>query len=686
MNVENIKSELQEVLESDITLRKEYIEVKRSLSDYRNQLIQRFEDCKLLQVSIDVLNTKLLVMERDNTNFKSEVASFTDLRNTINEQLEEKQLEISSLITKITDLESQLQSISAEYDIKMTGIQAISNQEIADLKLSYESQLQELKSNTSYQQNGMRSELELKISELTASYDASHQETVNAYELQIETLTQEFTLQIETLKSSHELSNSEVTDAYELKISSLLHQLEEQRSELTNHYETRIVELTSTLQDGKLNYETDLNTRLDALQASFTENEQCLIESHQQSLAEIILNSENTIENLKSEYELKLSDALSNSSNDHSKLTDDLSLLVTENEHFKEKIKEMVYHIDNQNAQIEKFTIDLAFKTEELVNKIEAFDALELEFSNYKVEQSTDFDQQHEALNSKLTNLESSLNSKNAELIHLSELLSIKNESEFQTTQALDSQKIEFEKLLAENTVLISEIDAVADTLETTEEELTILKTELFSLQTNSELKANELKEVLSSKNFEITNLSANNSALETEIQFLKSELEAKNNELISIQSNVDINSQVESEVSVLQASKNELENHVNQFQFTIAELNNQIFQLSNVVSLKDSELDQLKQVNNKLADDSIHLLNEQEDLSNQLLKMHETISGLSHQVEFQDVNISELDNHRKNVILANGSSNENSEKTIMKKQINELVREIDKCIALLSA
>jgi chromosome segregation ATPase len=148
----------------------------------------------------------------------------------------------------------------------------------------------------------------------------------------------------------------------------------------------------------------------------------------------------------------------------------------------------------------------------------------------------------------------------------------------------------------------------------------------------------------------------------------------------------VDINSQVESEVSVLQASKNELENHVNQFQFTIAELNNQIFQLSNVVSLKDSELDQLKQVNNKLADDSIHLLNEQEDLSNQLLKMHETISGLSHQVEFQDVNISELDNHRKNVILANGSSNENSEKTIMKKQINELVREIDKCIALLSA
>ena len=114
--------------------------------------------------------------------------------------------------------------------------------------------------------------------------------------------------------------------------------------------------------------------------------------------------------------------------------------------------------------------------------------------------------------------------------------------------------------------------------------------------------------------------------------------------------------------------------------------MNSQISQLSDVVSLKDSELEQLKLANNKLADDSIHLLNEQEDLSNQLLKMHETISGLSHQVEFQYVNISELDNHRKNVILAKGSSNDSSDKTIMKKQINELVREIDKCIALLSA
>src|ERR1700753_2030624 len=70
MNVESLKSELQQVLDNDVVLRKEFNELKRSLSDYRNQLIMRDEDCKRLQVTIDVLNTKLVVMERDNTNYK----------------------------------------------------------------------------------------------------------------------------------------------------------------------------------------------------------------------------------------------------------------------------------------------------------------------------------------------------------------------------------------------------------------------------------------------------------------------------------------------------------------------------------------------------------------------------------------------------------------------------------------
>jgi hypothetical protein len=96
MNVESLKSELQQVLDNDVELRKEFNALKRSLSDYRNQLIMRDEDCKRLQVTIDVLNTKLMVLERDNTNYKEELTSFKELRGSIKEQLQAKQDEIDA--------------------------------------------------------------------------------------------------------------------------------------------------------------------------------------------------------------------------------------------------------------------------------------------------------------------------------------------------------------------------------------------------------------------------------------------------------------------------------------------------------------------------------------------------------------------------------------------------------------
>jgi hypothetical protein len=68
-----------------------------------------------------------------------------------------------------------------------------------------------------------------------------------------------------------------------------------------------------------------------------------------------------------------------------------------------------------------------------------------------------------------------------------------------------------------------------------------------------------------------------------------------------------------------------------------------------------------------------------------QLLKMTEVVGEMSQQVEPEDIDVSGLNNHRTNAILA-GSSQGAGKPASMKKQINELVREIDKCIALLSA
>ena len=120
----------------------------------------------------------------------------------------------------------------------------------------------------------------------------------------------------------------------------------------------------------------------------------------------------------------------------------------------------------------------------------------------------------------------------------------------------------------------------------------------------------------------------------------------------------------------------------------TIASNEAEILSLKSVTKSdeQDAFIDRLFKQIDTLTDERLNLLNEKGEMANQLLKMNESISGLSQQVDSHNVDISELDNHRKNVILAKSSSNDGSDKAVMKKQINELVREIDKFISMFSA
>src|SRR5574343_412348 len=129
MNAENLKSDLKQVFDNDLALRKEFNELKRSLSDYRNQLIERDEDCKRLQVTIDVLNTKMVVMERDNQNYKAELAAFKELRATIKEQLHAKQEEITNYLSEIESLKSQLENVASEYEARIESVKNASYEE-----------------------------------------------------------------------------------------------------------------------------------------------------------------------------------------------------------------------------------------------------------------------------------------------------------------------------------------------------------------------------------------------------------------------------------------------------------------------------------------------------------------------------------------------------------------------------
>ena len=105
----------------------------------------------------------------------------------------------------------------------------------------------------------------------------------------------------------------------------------------------------------------------------------------------------------------------------------------------------------------------------------------------------------------------------------------------------------------------------------------------------------------------------------------------------------------------------------------------------STKIEEQEAFIDRLFKQIDGLNDERMTLLDEKEQMANQLLKMNDTVGQLSQHVESENIDVTGLNNHRKNIILANNLG-ETNEKSHIKGQINDLVREIDKCIALLSA
>ena len=239
------------------------------------------------------------------------------------------------------------------------------------------------------------------------------------------------------------------------------------------------------------------------------------------------------------------------------------------------------------------------------------------------------------------------------------------------------------------------------DKVQTQEAEIELLKTEINSLSSQTLARIEELKETLSDKNFEITNLQGNNSALNFEVEHLKSEITELQNQL---QFNSQTNEQfinLQHNLDSLTHEKHILLSEINMLHATIGDLNNSLSDLNSKISTYESEIITLKSTTkieeqdafidrlflqiDELSHQRLALLNEKEQMTNQLLKMNDVVGELSQQIESQNINVLDLNNHRKNIILANNSG-EKTQNSQMKLQINDLVREIDKCIALLSA
>lgn len=799
MTVESLKSELQQVLDNDLILRKEFNELKRSLSDYRNQLIMRDEDCKRLQVTIDVLNTKLVVMERDNNNYKAELTSFKELRSTIKDQLEEKQTEIDARLVEIQSLREELNVLAAGYENRIEEIKAEAGQELALVKEDFNTQLSEMKAVAAYKEQAIKEEYENRLNDLTSAvankeqnFEINFQEQVaelkaahvaelleikQAYELKLSSLSDGSREEIDSLIASNQQSLSDIQQKYTFEreqmesgyvaeISHLRNALEEQRQTLTSNFNHQLESLKAENEEreqklmvsheAQISSLTDqLNNATQGLNSNFQNELNALSISHQNILAETNQAHDLRVNTLINEYEEKLSVTLIHSNAQNTKLNDELAKAQLQNEQAVQQIHDLTACIESKSAEVLQLGVQLSNLESQLTNENAKFNELNGAFEEFKLkallgnsEQVNELNSQIEALNlahqgeveslklqienqsneignlglileastNQLSVSESQLELKAQELADTQQRLLALEEglsgsqlnfdnqvSDLiqQNQKTLDSKNLEFQKLLSENANLIGEIEHVQLEFESKESELGLLRVELEELKAVSFGKADEYKEILANKNFEITNLEAGKAALSEELAHAKMEILNLENQLQHAKQHAEMVEELSAQVQQLSQERDafhaELDvvnEQVKGFVETIRDLNvkiafydDELAKMRAKAATEEQEafIDSLFKQIDGLNDERLVLLEEKEQMANQLLKMNDVISNISQHVDAEHINVQDLNNHRKNVILAT-NSNDQEERSQMKEQINDLVREIDKCIALLSA
>ncbi len=784
MNVQSIKSELQEVLDNDVVLRKEFNELKRSLSDYRNQLIMRDEDCKRLQVTIDVLNTKLVVMERDNNNYKAELTAFKELRGTIKDQLQAKQEEIEARLAEIQSLKDDLNSIVASYESKIEEIQNENTSELTRVKDDFNAQIIDLKTNTHYKEAGIKEEFENRASELAINWADREQSLVLMHEEEIIALNSAHVLEVNNLSSHFENQLSEYKNASEEEVLTLkqnhqikLTQLEESLTAssqgLEQNFQSEITNLRIALEEQRSTLTNNFNTQVESLTQEFTEKENRLSagyenqilelnKAHELILTETVSSHEVKTASIINEYEEKLSNTLIHSNSQNSKLNEELAKAQLESDRSVNVLGELAQSLEVKTAEVENLSAQLNDLELRLLNEADRNTNLNSEFELFKQNASlsaseqvnelnnqiaglnlshsdyvNELSNQIENLNTELTNLgllfeattnhlseaESVIAQKTNELTEAytkiellnnelsvftnsisekeSELENFKSTIELSSKEEILAKEIEYQKLLAENSNLIEEIDLAQDKVEAQEAEITLLKGELEEVRIQSLGKSDYFKETLANKNFEITNLEANHAAMVEEITQLKNEVSELKGQLSNSLQSSEALAEAQNNYNLLNNEKQSLLVEMDVMQTVISGLNESVVAMNEKIANYETEIESLRN-NAKVAeqeafidrlfmqidglnDQRLALLDEKEQMANQLLKMNEVIGNISQQVDSERIDVTDLNSHRKNIILAN-NSDAVTEKPQMKKQINDLVREIDKCIALLSA
>lgn len=364
--------------------------------------------------------------------------------------------------------------------------------------------------------------------------------------------------------------------------------------------------------------------------------------------------------------------------------------LSIQNADYASKIRELIFHIDAQNTTQENLEKEIS----SLKRKLNSSDAekkqlsLSLSGTSVKDEEITALKEELQSTKQKVVLLETQIKTA-GELIDaqnksISNLENINLELKNELRNAFKDYSMENELLIRDNAELISDIDLLrleneelhSNKLEAKSEELIKLLSQL-NIKETLILSLIEEKSSLSSLVDDLKSNSSNSNELSASISSLNSEITALTNQLSELENSSKLN------IEALEFEKSNLN-------LTIVDLQTQQKDLESThVSSESSKdeafIDKLFKQIDLLNDEKLTLETDNEDAKSALNELQAKYEGLSQVIENQKLDMSDLEERNKQIKLATTLAVSGKDKTGLKLKINELVREIDKCIALLS-
>jgi chromosome segregation ATPase len=374
--------------------------------------------------------------------------------------------------------------------------------------------------------------------------------------------------------------------------------------------------------------------------------------------------------------------------------------LSIENTHFAAKIRELIFHIDEQNTQKEKQEKEIqnlrdTLKTIDSEKKQLAFDLSE---SSTKEESITSLNEELESTKTRVILLEAQrqtaielIQAQNATIAQLeNNLKAIEDEFSFVVDKFIEEKDL----LVNDNAELIAEMGAFTLENEDLYAEQKSLQAKVHELQLQIEEFADSLSE-LRSKEQIILSLEEEKERLNGIISELNnkpyvdeesytSQIGMLNAEIISLTNSLEeLNSGSRLKIGALEFEKNNLLLKLEDLEkqaMTAGETRSE-----NAGSDNEVFIDKLLQQINLLNEEKSLLQTENEEAHLSLERLQSSCSELTQTIENQKNLIENLEETNKQTKLAETFLGLGSDKASLKLKINELVREIDKCIALLS-